>query len=254
MAIAETLVAKPPPLRLDEDGVLRVGSTRVPLDRVVAEFEGGASVEEIVAQFDTLRRSDVYAVISYYLDHHAEVEAYLEDRRRLAEEVRRENEARFPPEGRRERLRSRLRGVSTMNAPEQIELQRRVERKIAQATASHISNTKWRKLFRLLYSLEVRVVLWKFLRDDRVFCSPVPAPADLLETSLGDVLPYPYGPYREIEWIEVPRSYPDPRADENRPLPERTHELDGILEGIHHAGELPVTVLDSGLRIVGYTW
>jgi uncharacterized protein (DUF433 family) len=104
MGIAETLVARPPPLRLDADGVLRVGGTRVPLDTVVGEFEDGASVEEIVAQFDTLRRSDVYAVIGYYLEHRAEVEAYLEERRRLAEEVRRENEVRFPPEGRRERL------------------------------------------------------------------------------------------------------------------------------------------------------
>jgi hypothetical protein len=38
MAIADTLIAKPPPLRLDESGTLRVGGTRVTLDTVVAAW------------------------------------------------------------------------------------------------------------------------------------------------------------------------------------------------------------------------
>ena len=141
-----------------------------------------------------------------------------------------------------------------MDAPEHIELQRRVERKIAQATARHMSNAKWRRLLGLLHSLEVRALRWKFLGDDRVFCSWVPAPVDLLESCLGDVLPYPYGPYREIEWIEVPHSYPDPASGEKRPLPERTHEIDRIHARINRAGVFPATVLDSGLRIVAYSW
>jgi hypothetical protein len=141
-----------------------------------------------------------------------------------------------------------------MKAAEQIELQQRLERKIARAKVSHMSNTKWRKLFRLLHSLEARVLLWKFVGDDRVFRSSVPAPDGLLETGLGDVLPYPHGPYRAIEWIEVPRSYSDPRADENRPLPERTQELNCIIAALDEAGEFPAAVLDSGVRIVAYTW
>ena len=96
MSIAETLVSKPPPLRLDVDGNLLVGGTRVPLDTVVGEYEDGASAEEIVRQYDSLRLSDVHAVISYYLENRTAVEEYLAERRRLAEEVRRENEARFP--------------------------------------------------------------------------------------------------------------------------------------------------------------
>lgn len=107
MSIAETLVAKPPPLAFDADGTLRVGGTRVPLDTVVEEYEEGMSPEEIVRQYDSLRLSDVHAVISYYLEHRSEVEEYLAERRRLAEEVRRENEARFPTAGARERLLAR---------------------------------------------------------------------------------------------------------------------------------------------------
>jgi uncharacterized protein (DUF433 family) len=104
MSIAETLVAKPPPLRLHVDGNLLVGGTRVPLDTVVGEYADGASAEEIVRQYDSLRLSDVHAVISYYLENRTAVEEYLAERRRLAEEVRSENEARFPMTGVRERL------------------------------------------------------------------------------------------------------------------------------------------------------
>jgi uncharacterized protein (DUF433 family) len=107
MSIAETLVAKPPPLKLDADGTLRVGGTRVPLETVVGEYEDGVSPEEIVRQYDSLRLADVHAVISYYLENRREVDEYLAERRRLAEDVRRENQARFPTAGARERLRER---------------------------------------------------------------------------------------------------------------------------------------------------
>jgi hypothetical protein len=41
--------------------------------------------------------TDVYAVITYYLWHRQEVDAYLAERRGKEEEVKRENESRFPP-------------------------------------------------------------------------------------------------------------------------------------------------------------
>ena len=110
MALLEALVAQPPPLELDEDGVLRVGGTRVRLDTVIGAFHNGSSAEEILLKYPSLRLTDIYAVITYYLWHRAEVEAYLEERRRIAEEVRRENEARFPPQGVRDRLVARRAG------------------------------------------------------------------------------------------------------------------------------------------------
>jgi uncharacterized protein (DUF433 family) len=104
MTIADTLIAAPPPLRLDQNGTLYVGETRVPLDTVVGVHGMGASPEEIVRRYDTLRLSDVYAVIGYYLEHREEVEAYLSERRRLAAEVRSENQARFPTDGKRQQF------------------------------------------------------------------------------------------------------------------------------------------------------
>lgn len=107
MAIADTLVATTPPLRLDPNGTLYVGESRVPLDTVVGVYGMGASPEEIVRRYDALQLADVHRVVSYYLTHREEVDAYLSERRDLAAEVRAENQARFPTEGVRERLLAR---------------------------------------------------------------------------------------------------------------------------------------------------
>ncbi|RMD93462.1 MAG: DUF433 domain-containing protein [Calditrichaeota bacterium] len=105
--MALTITTEPVPLLTDRDGVVRVGGTRVTLDTVVAAFNEGATAEEIVQQYPSLQLADVYAVISYYLRNHSEVEAYLQKRREQAEEIRKQNETRFDPHGIRERLLAR---------------------------------------------------------------------------------------------------------------------------------------------------
>jgi uncharacterized protein (DUF433 family) len=95
------------PIETDADGVIRIAGTRVTLDTLVAAFNEGATAEEIVQQYPSLELGDVYAVIGYYLHNRIEVEHYLERRREEALRVRRENEARFDPEGIRDRLLAR---------------------------------------------------------------------------------------------------------------------------------------------------
>jgi len=107
MSLLQTLVSQPVPLREDDDGVLRVGGTRVRLDTVVDAYHQGCAPEEIRIKYPSLRLTDVYAVITYYLWHRQEVDAYLAEGRRKEEEVKRENESRFPPAGVRERLLAR---------------------------------------------------------------------------------------------------------------------------------------------------
>jgi len=105
--ITVTLPMQPrdvPLTRLD-NGVYRVKGTRVGLDLVVNQYKDGASPEEIVESFDVLRLSDVYTIIGYYLDHKEEIEAYLRDEDRSAEELRKKIEATQPP---REEIRARL--------------------------------------------------------------------------------------------------------------------------------------------------
>jgi uncharacterized protein (DUF433 family) len=95
------------PLRTDEHGVTRVRKTRVPLDTVVYGFNQGSSPEEIVMSYPSLELGDVYAVVNYYIHNRTEVDAYLSERETAAEQVRGENEKRFPQEGIRAHLLAR---------------------------------------------------------------------------------------------------------------------------------------------------
>jgi uncharacterized protein (DUF433 family) len=96
-----------PPIQADNDGILRVGRTRVRLETIVNAFKSGCAAEEILLKYPSLTLTDIYAVITYYLWSREEVEAYMEEHRRLEEAVRRENEARFPSAGVRDRLLTR---------------------------------------------------------------------------------------------------------------------------------------------------
>jgi len=55
---------EPVPLLSDPRGVVRVGSTRVTLDTVVAAFATGATAEEIAHQYPSVELADIYAVIT----------------------------------------------------------------------------------------------------------------------------------------------------------------------------------------------
>lgn len=93
-----------PPLETGEDGVVRVGGTRVTLETIISVFKHGATAEEIAQKYPTVSLADIYATIAYYLNHRLEIERYLEQQERTSEEVRRQNEARFNSVGIRERL------------------------------------------------------------------------------------------------------------------------------------------------------
>ena len=95
------------PLTTTGDGVVVVTGTRVSLDLIIAAFTSGATAEEIAQQYPIVQLADVYAVITYYLRHRHDVDAYIEHRRQQGEQVRAENERRFDPQGVRDRLAAR---------------------------------------------------------------------------------------------------------------------------------------------------
>ena len=107
MTLLEVLVPHPPPLRTEEGGTIRVGETRVTLDTVIGAYHNGCSAEEIVLKYPTLTITDVYAVLTYYRWYPQPIEAYLTERRQQAAQIQQQIEARFPPEGIRERLLAR---------------------------------------------------------------------------------------------------------------------------------------------------
>ncbi len=83
---------------------MRVGKTRVTLDTVIKTFQNGATAEEIVYRYPSLKLADVYTTISFYLNHQQEVETYLQQRQNQAQTIRKMNESRFDPQSLRSRL------------------------------------------------------------------------------------------------------------------------------------------------------
>lgn len=102
------LHAEAAPIKIDLDGIARVGKTRVTLDTVVVAFLDGATSEEIAQQYPTLSYADIYLVVGYYLRHRAEVDEYLQQRQKDADATYKQNESRHPSQGVRERLIARV--------------------------------------------------------------------------------------------------------------------------------------------------
>ena len=105
--MADALTTEPIPLVTGTDGVMRVQGTRVTLDTLVGAFGEGATPETIAQRYPSVTLADVYQVIGYYLRHKSELDSYLATRREQSEVVRRANEAKWPPEGIRDRLLAR---------------------------------------------------------------------------------------------------------------------------------------------------
>lgn len=103
----ETTIIEAVPIRIDVDGVRRIGKTRVTLDTIISAYQEGATAEEIALAYSSVSLADIYSIIAYYLRRQAEVDAYLDKRQKQAKLVRQENENRFLAVGIRERLLAR---------------------------------------------------------------------------------------------------------------------------------------------------
>jgi uncharacterized protein (DUF433 family) len=100
------------PLFTDPHGTIRVRGTRVTLDIIITSFRAGATSEEIVQRFPSVALADVYQIIAHYLNHTAEIDAYLSERHTEAEGLEREIETRFDPIGVRSRLLARRKATN----------------------------------------------------------------------------------------------------------------------------------------------
>lgn len=83
-----TIAPQPVPLTENEHGDIRVTGTRIGLEDIIEDYHKGRSPEEMVLAYSTLKLRDVYAVISYYLQNKAEVDAYVQEQYRRADETR----------------------------------------------------------------------------------------------------------------------------------------------------------------------
>jgi uncharacterized protein (DUF433 family) len=101
-----TIAAEPSPLRVDDGGTIRIGTTRVTLDTLIAAFSAGGTPEQIAQDYPPLDLADIYASIAYYLRHEKELNEYLAKRQDAAEQSRQRNEHLYA-RGVRERLQAR---------------------------------------------------------------------------------------------------------------------------------------------------
>jgi uncharacterized protein (DUF433 family) len=101
------MVPELPPLRLDDQKVIRVGATRVTLDSVVAAFHRGETPEQIAQNYDALSLSQVYRALGYYLEHRIEIDRYIEEGRSVRGNIQGQIETMHDPTGIRSRLLAR---------------------------------------------------------------------------------------------------------------------------------------------------
>jgi uncharacterized protein (DUF433 family) len=76
------------PLTLTQDGTIRVSGSRVSLDSIIYQYLQGGSAEQIHESFPSLNLADIYAVISYYLNHRDTIDGYLRQQEAKAEALR----------------------------------------------------------------------------------------------------------------------------------------------------------------------
>jgi hypothetical protein len=116
-----------------------------------------------------------------------------------------------------------------------------------------MSNAKWRRLFRVIEEAEVSVPRCgiKFLSDDRVFVESTPRSEDLDDEGTRDC--FRCGPFlfRDIEWMEWPRSHEVPRGPGLKPW-VRTQDTEALREVIASAGRFDIEPTSEHLRVYGY--
>ncbi|MHC5737869.1 DUF433 domain-containing protein [Nostoc sp.] len=85
-----------------------IGQSRVTLDSLLATYHNGSTPEEIAVQYPVLYLGEIYAAIAYYLTHRQEIDNYLEQRRKKAQQQRNQFVQQYNLANLRQRLRDRL--------------------------------------------------------------------------------------------------------------------------------------------------
>ena len=68
------------------EGTYRIDDTRISLDSLVYLFREGFSAESMVESYPSLTLEQVHGALAFYLANQAEIDAYLRDGQRIAEQ------------------------------------------------------------------------------------------------------------------------------------------------------------------------
>jgi uncharacterized protein (DUF433 family) len=83
------------------DGGYRIKGKRVSLDSIIYRWREGLSPESICECYPVLSLREVYGALSFYLDHQAEIDEYLQQAESEEEEIRQRLRATYPEAARR---------------------------------------------------------------------------------------------------------------------------------------------------------
>jgi len=75
----------------ENEGVYRIGNTRVSLDSIVYLFREGMSAESMVDSYPALTLEQVHGALAFYLGNQKEIDAYLEKGKREAQLLQEES-------------------------------------------------------------------------------------------------------------------------------------------------------------------
>jgi uncharacterized protein (DUF433 family) len=88
MATAPPIPASAPVgIRVDKDGRLRVGNSRVLVEGILILYRSGETAEQLLENFPTMAPEDLFATLAYYLRHRPEMDAWIDEVERETERV-----------------------------------------------------------------------------------------------------------------------------------------------------------------------
>jgi len=67
--------------------LIRVKGTRIPIDTIIAAYQRGDTVTEIDVGFPTVGLSNIFAILSYYVENQTMIDAYLARGEAFAEKM-----------------------------------------------------------------------------------------------------------------------------------------------------------------------
>ncbi|MCL6416493.1 hypothetical protein MIB92_12590 [Aestuariirhabdus sp. Z084] len=135
------------------------------------------------------------------------------------------------------------------------EIRRRFKTK-AKSMSSHMSNTKWRKLFKTVAPVLRATAPWgsdvqtkcryKLLGEDLERSGKWPEEKDLLEIYISDGVWGCPVEYQHIEWVMILLTY------EINPNAKAVHNIKEVAEVLKGVAEFPIEETGNSLKILGY--
>jgi uncharacterized protein (DUF433 family) len=95
------------PLVENESGDIHLEGSRIFLEHVVEKFNEGKTPEDIQRDYPHVKLADLYAVMTYYLRHREEVDAYVQHQYQRAREMEASTE-KYRPTKLVEKMKARL--------------------------------------------------------------------------------------------------------------------------------------------------